>query len=379
MDVRKPLLPWLVSLSLLGVGCSDEHQGICSESSEYLVDSMVLVIGNSNIHSKNIRSCIDANTGRELIAVYSQHGEQIIFFPATPGEPVRPVDSIDCSLVDGLVSYKPVASNLVFALDEHNNILSVHSSKSDPDTVLSATFLGDTILSSTTGAPLEFERGRFYIYPFHQRYLNSLNKIREHYRGTVDLRLSKKDPTDRKLFGVYPPENQSRFYYDWQPYRAVGASGVIVHAFATMPYVMVYPDSGGAGVGRSMASSFHVDRSEFDYDSIENFAYIRRYSTVEPSYGLILFDSARRAYYRVYKRPVAPVGDQGLRNLPADRPWSLIVTDTAFKSLSEICFPAGAYDYNGIITLRGGVAVRRLLQGDSRSGLVYDIFRIIQS
>ena len=107
-----------------------------------------------------------------------------------------------------------------------------------------------------------------------------------------------------------------------------------------------------------------LDVSVYDYVGIENF------SCSQTKYENILYDPYRNYYYVIVTKPMNPENEDGTRKPMDQRPWSLIILNSAFQQLTEIDMPDNFGPFTCMVTREGLAVMDYSLAGKSNNVFV---------
>lgn len=188
---------------------------------------------------------------------------------------------------------------------------------------------------------------------------NKMARIRAFSHGFADeLEISKhKIIFNGKTTGHYPKIHLSDSVYNYYfPWIALNKNLDFVTCYFFIDSIFVtHPDNSQEHF--SLLSRYKTESSKtIDASKIFDYEYLNRDADSRLSYMYLRYDYYRNLYYVVAAKPMPFENEDGTRNSPADKPWSLIVLDSTFSQIAEIDMPK-QFSKHEIMVTKEGIAV----------------------
>ncbi len=148
-------------------------------------------------------------------------------------------------------------------------------------------------------------------------------------------------------------KDTSRYFFSVMSTMNKDSDIVAVYAFVDSVFV-THLD--GSQESHYFRSKYQKHENEMLTVSVYDYVELEKFSCSQTKYSGILYDPYRNYYYIVVTKPMNPENEDGTKNSSAERPWSLIVLDSAFKQLAEIDMPDSFGAFDCMVT-REGLAV----------------------
>ncbi len=198
-----------------------------------------------------------------------------------------------------------------------------------------------------------------FVCTYTDLFMNSKDAIKEYFErnNTIQFLLSETKCTYHK-YSFFPTNYQNgSTYNNYFFYNCLNASGEIVYSYSANDSVYIYSATNELIKQHEAKSKHSKIFTEYDLSKINDINYARQYALCNGFYESIIFDKFRNVYYRVYKKSVPYLNNDGKIRSGSEIPWSLIVLDDAFNKLGEIEFNPAKYSPSYIIPSEQGVYI----------------------
>ena len=111
-------------------------------------------------------------------------------------------------------------------------------------------------------------------------------------------------------------------------------------------------------------------QEEFDTANTYNYTELARTESAKTSYLGVVYDSYRNLYYITVSRPMPYENRDGTRNNVLDKPWSLLVLDSAFQQIAEMDMPDCLSKHELMVVPKGIALADKRLSDDEKTCFV---------
>jgi len=176
----------------------------------------------------------------------------------------------------------------------------------------------------------------------------------------------------------FPEKYIANSYREYNLSCTMNSNNEIIVSFRGEDSVLLYNTKDKTYKYKLMMSSFFTMKNVYKEDTtMDHYASLTKYSVENSSYFSIQYDKFRKKYYRVCLHKYKYDNDDGTVNTSGERPWSIVVADSAFNIEKEIVFPRLKYNYGNILITSKGVLVSKsnaYNKNYKQNELNYDIF-----
>ena len=208
---------------------------------------------------------------------------------------------------------------------------------------------------------------------------NETSRIRKFSHGFADeLEIGKHEITfNGKTIGHYPKIHLSDSVYNhYFPWIALNKNLDFVTCYFFIDSLFVtHQDNSQEHF--PLLSKYKTEPSKtIDTSKIFDYDYLARDAAARLSYMYLRYDYYRDLYYVVAAKPMPFENEDGTRNDPADKPWSLIVLDSTFSQIAEIDMPKQLNKHEIMITKEGIAVMDENLTAQNPGKSVFVIFKL---
>ncbi len=208
---------------------------------------------------------------------------------------------------------------------------------------------------------------------------NKVSRIRKFSHGFAsELEIGKHEITfDGKTIGAFPKIHFSDSSYNhYWPWIALNKNLDFVTCYFFIDSLFVtHPDNSQEHF--PLLSRYKTEPSKtMDASKIFDYEYLSRDAAARLSYMYLRYDYYRNLYYVVAAKPMPHENEDGTRNNPADKPWSLIVLDSTFSQIAEIDMPEQLSKHEIMITKEGIAVMDENLTAQNPGKSVFVIFKL---
>lgn len=340
----------IMALISIILGCSNKKFKENSiNSTEFFIKEINLSYYISeNFNPLFLKIFFDSKSDKEYIVYYNEEVSAIKFYELNDTL-VRNEFIIEKNRK--LLDYFVITLDSVCVLSKNNHV-SIYSAFKKYHYAIEDSipvFHNKYSLSAFYEYPLSISNNELLIYNFPKHPLNSEEKLVEYFKSQRDIHL--KLVNDKLvvvgLSGIYPKSFYENNFYIYSPIRTIGKNNLI-YSFPCSEEIFTY-DTNKREYETIKLQASNFDKNEyFIKDKVFDYNYIGKYLTENDRFGVMVYSSTQKKYFRILTHGIAFENMDGTINKFIDKPFSILIYGDEFSFEQEITFPAKEYDLRTI-------------------------------
>jgi uncharacterized protein (TIGR02145 family) len=274
---------------------------------------------------------------------------------------------------NSLIYSRAVIDSTFYLIDNHSNVRNIIGIKRWAEN-------GDSVYVNTSNwhfyVPMTADSGLLFCNTF-------LANMSNYYRYDVRVKMF-----SRPMFhvfsykngqlnpirgmGTYPNIHRSkgntRYNYHFTSTMNKDTDLVAIYSFIDSLYV-IHRDGSQEQHYIHSKHQQHI-QEEFDTANTYNYTELARTESAKTSYLGVIYDSYRNLYYITVSRPMPYENRDGTRNNISDKPWSLLVLDSAFRQIAEMDMPDCLSKHELMVVPKGIALADKRLSDDEKTCFV---------